>query len=208
VNADIPTLRCWVRLPHIADSDGVEEAYAFAVQSVGGRALAFHCLMISGAHYRGVPIHAIALRPDAVEMTLGDCQLWDCFSARPIVHVFDFLRDHRCIAYTRGGSQNGRYLFTVDWLPETQERPGFTLTPEQNKCAHVIALDNGNLCALPTNRIAWTDAYFVGGNPNPRSRGYRVQSEVYRCEGGDWDVSQGESYMYEDVSGRCPSQNE
>jgi hypothetical protein len=88
----------------------------------------------------------------------------------------------------------------LDWLPETQERPGFTLTPEQNKCAHVIALDNGNLCALPTNRIAWTDAYFVGGKPNPRSRGYRVQSEVYRCEGGGWDVSKDESYMYEDVS--------
>jgi hypothetical protein len=196
MNADIPTLRCWVRLPFISENSGVEEAYAFAVQSYGGRSLGFHCMMASGAHYRGVPIHAIALRPDAEETTLAECQLWDCFSARPVVHVFDYLRDHKCIAYTRGGQQRGRYLFTVDWLPETQEKPGFTMTPEQNKCAHVIALDTGNLCALPTNRIAWTDSYFVGENPSPRDRGYRVQSEVYRCEGGDFDVSQDERYMY------------
>lgn len=199
MNADIPTLRCWVRLPHIADRPGVEEAYCFGLQSIKGRALAFHAMLRSGAHYRGVPIHAIALSPDAAEQSLGDCQLWDCFSSRPVVTVFDYLRDHQCVCYTRSGPQSGVYLFTVDWLPDSAERPGFVLQPEQNKCAHVIALDNGNLCALPTNRIAWQDGYFIGSNPNPREMGYRVQSEVYQSESGDWDVSRDDRYMYERV---------
>jgi hypothetical protein len=197
LNADIPTLRCWVRLPFISRSTGIEEAYAFAIQSIGGRAIGFHCMMQSGAHYRGVPIHAIALRPDAEASTLADCEMWDCFSSRPVVHVFDYLRNHRCIAHTRAGSQAGIYLFTVDWLPDSHDRPGFTLTPEQNKCAHLLALDSGSLCALPTNRISWTDAYFVGGRPTPQNRGYRVQTDVYRCEVGEWDVSRDEGYMYD-----------
>jgi hypothetical protein len=197
LNADIPTLKCWVRLPFISHSTGFVEAYAFAIQSIGGRAIGFHCMMQSGAHYRGVPIHAIALRPDAEASTLADCEMWDCFSSRPVVHVFDYLRNHRCIARTRGGSRSGEYLFTIDWLPDSPDRPGFTMTPEQNKCAHLIALDSGSLCALPTNRIAWTDSYFVGSCPTPQDRGYRVQSDVYRCEGGEWDVSRDEGYMYD-----------
>ena len=197
MNADIPTFRCWVRLPHVSNSTGVEEAYAFAVQSVKGRALAFHCMLKSGAHYRGVPIHAITVYPDAEEASLGDCQLWDCFSSRPIVTVFDYLRDHQCVCHTRSGPQNGSYLFTVDWLPDSAERPGFVLLPEQNKCAHVIALDDGNLCALPTNRISWRDGYFCGSDPNPREKGYTVQSEVYQSESCDWDVSKDDRFMYE-----------
>jgi len=196
VNADIPTIRCWVRLPHISTLPGVEEAYAFAVQSVKGRALAFHCMLRSGAHYRGVPIHAISLSPGVAEADLQDCQLWDCFSSRPVVTVFDYLRDHQCVCHTRSGPQDGVYLFTVDWLPDSAERPGFVLQPDQNKCAHVIALDNGNLCALPTNRIAWRDGYFIGSKPNPRAMGYTVQSEVYQSESCDWDVSRDERYIY------------
>jgi hypothetical protein len=197
MNADIPFMRCWVRLPHISKHSGVEEAYAFAIQSLKGRALAFHCMLKSGAHYRGVPIHAIALSPDAEEASLGDCQLWDCFSSRPLVTVFDYLRDHQCVCHTRSGPQDGSYLFTVDWLSDSPERPGFVLLPEQNKCAHVVALDDGNLCALPTNRIAWRDGYFIGSRPNPREHGYTVQSEVYQSESCDWDVAKDDRYMYE-----------
>ena len=197
MNQDIPTFRCWVRLPHIADATGTEEAYAFAIQSIKGRALAFHVMLKSGAHYRGVPIHAIALSQYAAEPSLGDCQLWDCFSSSPVVTVFDYLRDHQCTCYTRSVPQNGVYLFTVDWLPDSATTPGFVLLPEQNKCAHVIALDDGNLCALPTNRIAWRDGYFIGSKPNPRAKGYRVQSEVYQSESCDWDVTRDDRYTYD-----------
>jgi hypothetical protein len=198
MNADIPTLRCWVRLPHISRATGVEEAYAFAVQSMRGRALGFHCMLQSGAHYRNVPIHAIATTPDAAERSLGECQLWDCFSDRPIVHVYDYLRYHECDCYLRSKERApGMYLFTVDWLPDSLENPGFILQPEQNKCAHVIALDDGNICALPTNRIAWKDSYFIGANPDPKTRKYKVQDEVYQAEAASWDVSRSTEYIYD-----------
>ena len=196
MNADIPYLRCWVRLCHISDDSGMEEAYAFAIQSHPGRALAFHVMLQSGAHYRGVPIHAIALRDDASSRALAECQLWDCFSSRPVVTVFQYLRDHTGECYTAAGRMMGMYLFTVDWLPDTPERPGFLNCPEQTKCAHVMALEDGNLAALPTNRIAWQDGYFIGHHPDPAARRYTVQSNSYRAESGTFDVSQDESYFY------------
>ena len=195
VNSDIPYLRCLVRLPFVSGGDGYEEGYAFGVQSVPGRALGFHVMLRSGAHYRNVPIHALALR-ECEARPLGDCELWDCFSYRPSVTVFSYLRDHEAECYLRSGKVGGTYLFTVDWLPDSWERPGFTLSPEQNKCAHVLALDDGNLAALPTNRIAWKDAYFCGSSPNPRAAGYVVQQDVYQAESSEWDVSADERYFY------------
>lgn len=196
MNADIPYLRCFIRNEFLSGGTGVEEAYAFAIQSYAGRALAFHAMLRSGAHYRGVPIHGLALTPDAPLRSLGDCQLWDCFSMRPVVTVFSYLRDHEAICYTRGGEIDGVYLFTVDWLPDSWERPGFTLSPEQNKCGHVLALDDGNLACLPTNRIAWKDGYFCGANPVPKTMGYRVQEEIFQAEDSDFDVSGSCDYVY------------
>jgi hypothetical protein len=198
MNADIPYLRCWVRLPHVAARPGLEEAYAFAIQSHPGRALAFHVMLKSGAHYRGVPIHALALRPEAPARPLHHCMLWDCFTFRPIVHCFRYLQDHEAVCYTRGGAVHGTYLFTVDWLPDA-DGPGFTHRPEQNKCAHVMALDDGNLAALPTNRIAWRDGYFIGSNPNPRAKGYVVQDQIWQAEDCSlFDASTDDNYIYED----------
>jgi len=196
MNADIPYLPCWVRANHISRMGGMEQGYAFAIQSVPGRALGFHVMLRSGAHYRNVPIHALATQPISKARPLGDCQLWDCFSYRPEVTVFSYLRDHEAICYLRSNAVDGTYLFTVDWLPDSWERPGFTMIPDQNKCGHVMALSDGNLACLPTNRIAWRDAYFIGNSPNPQAREYKVQDRVYQAEDSAWDVSRDEGYFY------------
>lgn len=196
MNADIPYLRCWVRLEYISERDGMEEGYAFAIQSYPGRAVAFHVMLQSGAHYRGVPIHAVALRPDASPRELGDCALWDCFTFRPEVHCYSYLREHEAICYTRSGPVEGRYLFTIDWLPD-HAGPGFTHLVEQNKCAHVLALDDGNLAALPTNRIAWMDGYFIGRTPRPRDQKYTVQDTVWQAEDCRFDASRDGNYIYD-----------
>lgn len=196
MNADIPTLKAYVRLPFVSDKYGYEECYAFGIQSVKGRALGFHIMTKSGAHYRNVPIHGLATNKSVAGRSLQQSQLWDCFSSRPVVHVFDYLKDHEAICHLRGSDERATYLFTVDWLPDDNVHTGFILQPDQNKCAHVMALDSGNLAALPTNRIAWTDGYFIGRKPDPRSQGYKVQSEIYQAEDASFDVSGAEEYMY------------
>jgi hypothetical protein len=197
MNADIPTLKVFVRSHFISDRIGYDEAYAFGIQSVKGRALGFHVMTRHGAHYRNVPIHALTTQDGEAGRSLHQCQLWDCFSSKPVVHVFDYLVNHQAKCVMRGSEEGGTYLFTVDWLPDDNVRTGFVLQPDQNKCAHVMELDSGNIVALPTNRIVWLDGYFIGKSPDPRMQRYRTQSDVYQCEDYLFDVSKAEEYMYE-----------
>ena len=199
MNADIPMLRCLVRREIICgpDAEGFEDAYAFAIQSIKGRAIAFHVMLQSGAHYRGIPLPALTLNRSAAKRDAGDLAFWDCFSSRPEVTVFDYLRDHECVAHLpTKGRERGVYLFTVDWLPDSAERPGFILQPDQNKCGHMIALESGCIAMLPTNKIAWRDGYFIGSDPRPEGMGYRVQSEVYHAESATRDFSKSSWYFY------------
>jgi hypothetical protein len=98
MNADCPPLKVWIHNRHLTqneDATGYEAGYVFAVQSYKGRALQFHVLLQSGAHFRHVPIHWLLWQPTASEMyDLDQLQLWDCYSYKPIVTVFDFLRDY------------------------------------------------------------------------------------------------------------------
>lgn len=197
MNADIPYLHCWVNRLDIAGEPGCEEAYAFAVQTMRGRALGFHCMLRTGAHYRNVPLHAISLHQAAPRRSVSDLAYWDCFSSKPIVTVFDYLRDHECLAVLPTGTkETGVYLFTVDWLPDEAARPGFILEPDQNKCGHVIALHCGNLAMLPTNKVIWRDGYWIGSDPHPEKAGYKVQDRVYQAECCDRDFSKSEAYFY------------
>lgn len=197
MNADVPYLHCWVRLSEIAAREGVEEGYVFAVQSIRGRAVGLHVMLQSGAHYRGVPLHAICTRADAESRRVEDLSYWDCFTSKPVVTVFDYLRDHECIAMLPGGRrERGVYLWTVDWLPDDPVRPGWVLTPDQNKCGHFLALESGNVCMLPTNRIAWRDGYWIGSDPRPGEMGYVVQTAVYQSESATRDFSKSDAYFY------------
>ena len=197
MNADIPYMRCWVRRELIGDGSGEEEAYAFAIQSVPGRALAFHVMLRSGAHYRGVPIHGVLASPGGEALSLQECALWDCFTYTPKVTVFSYLREHQCVCLTRTLKRKGTYRFTVDWLPDSWEQPGFVLNPEQNKCAHVIETDNGGFIALPTNRIQWIDGYFIGSKGCARNKAYRVQEDTYHAEHAEtFDIAASECYAY------------
>jgi len=198
MNLNIPTLKCFVRLEHISRRAGMEEAYAFGLSSVKARSLGFHVMLKSGAHYRHVPLHALCTTPTAPARPLSELAYWDCFSSRPEVTVFEYLNLHQCYCFLPSLQRvSGTYLFTVDWLPDSLENPGFVLEPDQNKCGHVIKLEDGNICMLPTNRIAWRDGYFIGKDPQPQLQQYRVQQEVYCAERCERDFSSREGWESE-----------
>lgn len=199
MNANIPPLRCFVRLSEIAESASpldTEEAYAFGVSSIKGRSLTFHCMLQSGAHYRNVPMHCISMRPDSPLMDLRNTAYWDCFSSQIEITVWEFLRDHEAFAFLPLGREKAIYLFTVDWLPDSPENPGLVLEPSQNKCGHVLATEAGNLAMLPSNKVAWRDGYFIGPEPEPQKRGYIVQNRVYQAESCESDFSKSDRYYY------------
>ena len=88
--------------------------------------------------------------PDVPDMRVDQLQLWNCFSYYPSVHCFDWLAgiDGKYLGKDKK-FYKGQYLFTVDWAhPETNIlNTEHSEIPQEHKCAHIIALENWQLCS-------------------------------------------------------------
>ena len=133
----------------------------FGICSVPNRALTFHVLLENGAQYARVPLHALTHLPRVdTPLPLSALEAWDCFGVELAVHTYAYLAERdvevRLSGPCTGQTMRGRYCCTVDWYAN-----GYSDTPDQHKCAHLIALDNGQFAAMPNNRLRWYDASFT-----------------------------------------------
>ena len=205
LNANIPPIYCKIRTEYLYDMDekkrGERDCVIFGIASISGRALLFHILLPNGALYHRLPISAFFqkhfFRDQVPDMRPDELQLWNCFSYWPSVHVFDFLAG--VDGKFRGKDKNfypGNYLFTVDWAhPEPNILDvEHSQIPQEHKCAHILALDNGNFAAQPNNRILWHVNNYTTDNDWPD---YKVQNTVWDVEGSDWITEDSDKMFYE-----------
>jgi hypothetical protein len=205
LNANIPPIYCKIRTEYLYDMDekkrGERDCVIFGLASISGRALLFHVLLPNGAVYYRLPISAFFQkhfsRDQVPDMRPDELQLWNCFSYWPSVHVFDFLSG--VDGKFRGKDKNfypGNYLFTVDWAhPEPNILDvEHSQIPQEHKCAHILALTNGNYAAQPNNRILWHVNNYTTDNDWPD---YKVQNTVWDVEGSDWITEDTDKMFYE-----------
>jgi hypothetical protein len=164
LNANIPPIYCKVREEYLYDMDpkrkGEKDCVIFGIASISGRAILFHIMLPNGAIYYRLPISAFFQkhfqRSKVPDMSVDQLQLWNCFSYYPSVHCFDWLAGVE--GKYKGKDKTfypGQYLFTIDWAhPETNILDTeHSEIPQEHKCAHIMALANGNYAAQPNNRI-------------------------------------------------------
>ena len=205
LNANIPPIYCKIRTEYLYDMDekkrGERDCVVFGIASISGRALLFHVLLPNGAVYYRLPISAFFQkhfsRDQVPDMRPDELQLWNCFSYYPSVHVFDFLAG--VDGKFRGKDKNfypGNYLFTVDWAhPEPNILDvEHSQIPQEHKCAHILALDNGNYAAQPNNRILWHINNYTTESDWPD---FKVQNTVWDCETSDWITEDTDKMFYE-----------
>ena len=205
LNANIPPIYCKIKTEYLYDMDmdkkGERECVVFGLASISGRALLFHALLPNGAVYYRLPISAFFQkrfsRSEVPDMSVDELQLWNCFSYWPSVHVFDFLAG--VDGKYRGKDKNfypGNYLFTVDWAhPEPNILDvEHSQIPQEHKCAHILALTNGNYAAQPNNRILWHINNYTTDDSWPD---YKVQNTVWDVEGADWITEDTDKMFYE-----------
>jgi len=205
LNANIPPIYCKIRTEYLYDMDekkrGERDCVIFGIASISGRALLFHVLLPNGAVYYRLPISAFFQkrfsRDQVPDMRPDELQLWNCFSYWPSVHVFDFLAG--IDGKFRGKDKNfypGNYLFTVDWAhPEPNILDvEHSQIPQEHKCAHILALDNGNFAAQPNNRILWHVNNYTTESDWPD---FKVQNTVWDVETSDWITEDTDKMFYE-----------
>jgi hypothetical protein len=182
LNTNIPRFYCLLRKEFLYDGQAHRGEYVkvcvFGVASVYGRALGFHVLTENGAVIWRLPLHALCHKPDAPAQPLDWLQFWDCFSYEISCLVFERLRECRVRVQLKDQSwEGGQYLFTLDWYGhEDAEEAG----DGGHKCAHLIALDNGNFAAQPNNRLQWFCPAFV--TPFKEKPDYVTNTGVWKVE--------------------------
>ena len=113
---------------------------------------------------------------------LDELQLWNSFSYYPTVNSWDILTaaSGKYIGKDKKW-YHGKYLFTVDWghpdanILDTDHSE----IPHEHKCAHIIALDNGNYAAQPNNRCIWDLPSFTVKDNIPD---WKVQNNEWNVE--------------------------
>jgi hypothetical protein len=209
LNANIPPIYCKIRREYLYDlrehKGETEDCVVFGLGSISGRALLFHCLLTNGAVYWRLPISAFVQRGSgntlySTEMEhqdLEDLQLWNSFSYYPSVTTFDFLIGQRCKYLGKDKKfYHGEYLFTVDWAhPESNILDTeHSEIPDQHKCAHILALDNGNFAAQPNNRILWDIPSFT---TKPSVPDYKVQTTEWNVENKKFVTDNTDKFFYD-----------
>lgn len=205
LNASIPPIYCQIRREYLYDlklnKGQTEDCVVFGLTSIPGRAVLFHTLLTNGAIFWRLPISAFIQKgfecSRVPNQNLVDLELWNSFSYYPSVNTFDFLIGQKC-KYLGVDKKfyAGEYLFTIDWAhPE----PNILDTehseiPQEHKCGHVLALDNGNYAIQPNNRILWNVPSFTTATHWPD---YKVQSSYWNVENKDFISEDSDNMFYE-----------
>lgn len=160
LNANIPPIDCYVRgnfLRNQIDShDQYFECVIFGVSSVQNRSPLFHFMMEDGGLWWRMPINAFCTKPGVPEVDLHELVLWNSFSPYIAVTKFANLTNLRMSYKDRQKNVvQGKYLFTLDWHNPDSNRldDGYSETPNEHKCGHVIQRDDGNFAIQPNNRV-------------------------------------------------------
>jgi hypothetical protein len=114
----------------------------------------------------------------------------------PSVHSFGYLISQRGKYFGKDKKfYYGEYLFTIDWAhPESNILDTeHSEIPDQHKCGHVLALDNGNYAIQPNNRILWNISNFTFNSDIPD---YNVQTTEWNVENKNWITEDTDKMFY------------
>ena len=204
LNANIPIQYAQIKKEYLYDlrkhHGEVEDCIIFGISSLTGRAILWHALMENGAVFYRLPISAFVQRgfdrEKVPEQRLDELELWNSFSYYPAITTWDILTaaSGKFIGKDKKW-YSGAYLFTVDWgHPESNILDTeHSEIPAEHKCAHILALDNGNYAAQPNNRILWDAPNYTTDREVPD---YTVQSTKWNVENKDWLTEDSKKMFY------------
>ena len=206
LNANIPIQYAQIKKEYLYDLTRhvgeVEDCIIFGITSLTGRAILFHAIMENGAVFYRLPISAFIQRgfdrEKVPEHRLDELELWNSFSYYPAVTTWDILTasSGKYIGKDKKW-HHGKYLFTVDWgHPDANIlNSDHSEIPHEHKCAHIIALNDGNYAAQPNNRCIWDQPSFTVKDNIPD---WKVQTSEWNVEDtGAWKTEDTDKFFYE-----------
>ena len=166
----------------------------FGAASIHGRALGFHVLTENGAVIWRLPLHAFCHKPNDAYTTARLASVLGLFQLRS-----NGDRVRAASGFPRPRPIQGPVLgrgpihvhSSIGVRAKTPKKP----RDGGHKCAHLIALDNGNFAAQPNNRIQWFCPAFV--TPFQEKPDYVTNTRVWKVER---ETETTQAFFYDTVS--------
>lgn len=152
--------------------DGTTRGIWHAVHSRPGQLLMAHVLLESGAHWSGLPLHAMSTTGSfarAPEDLMPWYAMGDSIQATRLAYL-EGLPCRSRLPFEERGRHTG---IIIDWSD------GFSRYPEEHKPLNLISLEGGQFALLPNNFLLFGDKHFTVDEAREMIRNYRRGTRVY-----------------------------
>jgi len=190
---NLPSKDVWVRKEYLRDhQDGHGEFVAgvwVSAKSIPGRAFYFETYLPEyGALFDKLPISAFLHKKETPtpDLPLNNLQFWNCMDYgvvsvyKQFIGSMDFevlSRDH--------GTLTGSYVCTMDNYHSDINSIDYSTseTPAEHKSHNLLALENGQFCLYPNNRMRVYDNSLTP--QEPLQPDFKVSTVEYQVENGN-----------------------
>jgi len=131
-----------------------------------------HVFLESGAHWSGLPLHAISTTT-SFDKDKSDLMPWACMGDDVETFHAKYLEGLECEVF-KPSVYRGRHTgIIVDWSD------GYSRYPEEHKPLNLIELEGGQFGLLPNNFVLFKDKHFVDDAAKVNLKHYRRGEVVY-----------------------------
>lgn len=152
--------------------EGVTKAIWHGIYCREYQTLSCHVLLESGAHWSGLPLHAISCTDDfryGPEMLMP----WGGMG-EDIEAVFMPFLEGLEASVLRPIKEEGRHTgLVIDW------KDGYSRYPSEHKPLSLIQLNSGQFCLLPNNYVIYKEKHFIQEAAKENIKHYKRGEEVY-----------------------------
>jgi len=149
---------------------GTTEAIWHAVYGRPYQLILGHVLLETGAHWSGLPLHAISTTDD-FSLTHEQLMPWKSMGEDMDVFMLDYLEG--LIVETREIGKGRHTGIMVDW------KDGFTRYQHEHKPLSLIHLESGQFALQPNNYCKYKDDHFTNDKLTETLKHYRRGEDLY-----------------------------
>jgi len=152
--------------------NGVTRAIWHGIYSREYQTLMCHVFLESGAHWSGLPLHAISVTED-FSVTREHLMPWAAMGEDTEVWHAHYLAGLSCEIHAPFKAKGRHTGMVVDWSD------GYSRYPEEHKPLNLISLDSGQFALLPNNYATYRDGHFTNPSARENLKNYRRGDIVY-----------------------------
>lgn len=151
---------------------GTTQGIWHSVYSREYQTLMTHVMLESGAHWTGLPIHALSTTND---FTWDRGQLMPWTAMGKCIETFHakYLEGLECEVFKPFQSVGRHTGIIIDWSD------GYSRYPSEHKPLNVIQLGNGQFAFLPNNFVVYNDKHFTNDISKENLKYYRRGETTY-----------------------------